>query len=187
VGNGPLYAKKEKEAERIGVALSPVFAFPEVHMETPVVTLEPGSGEWTLVHPYRTVVGVVELEVPAGFRFDMASVPRVLWWLIAPFHLSIAAPLVHDWLYRRRGCVGSGPGGCRKVLRRRDADRVFRKLMRAHGVHPVLEFIAWVSVRLFGWMIWRRYQLHEVLGEPEAVCPGTPPTSSGQGEIPDRR
>lgn len=179
--------QKGKRSTSLRVVPPPWYAFPEVRMETPVITLVPGSGEWTLVHPFRTVVGAHEVEVPAGFRFDMASVPRILWWLVAPFHLSIAAPLVHDWLYRRRGCVGTGPGGCLRVMRRRDADRVFRNLMRANGVHPVLVVTAWVAVRLFGWMIWRRYKIHDAIGEPDAVCPGTPPTSSGQGEIPDRR
>lgn len=121
-------------------------------MKPPIITIEPGSGEWTLVSPFHAEVNGHTVVIPAGFRFDLASVPRILWWLVAPFHLSIAAPLVHDWLYRRGGWLI--PGGAR--VARSDADRVFRDLMRQYGVNPVVAFLAWVVVRVFGWVAWRR-------------------------------
>lgn len=41
--------------------------------------------------------------MPERFRFDLASLPREAWPLIAPFELSIAAPLLRDYLYRSGG------------------------------------------------------------------------------------
>jgi len=38
------------------------------------------------------------IRVPPGFQTDLASVPRPLWWLIAPTDVARAA-VIHDFLY----------------------------------------------------------------------------------------
>ena len=39
------------------------------------------------------------ITVPTGFVTDLASVPRALWWAIAPFDVARAA-IIHDLLYK---------------------------------------------------------------------------------------
>ena len=39
---------------------------------------------------------------------DLSSVPRAFWGLIAPFEVSIEAPLEHDFLYQHRGDPPAG-------------------------------------------------------------------------------
>ena len=39
------------------------------------------------------------ITVPKGFVTDLASVPRAMWWLIAPFDVARAA-IIHDLLYK---------------------------------------------------------------------------------------
>ena len=39
------------------------------------------------------------IKVPTGFVTDLASVPRALWWAIAPFDVARAA-IIHDLLYK---------------------------------------------------------------------------------------
>lgn len=85
-----------------------------------------------------------EIEVAAGFRFDLASIPRPLWSLIAPFELSIAAPLVHDWIYR---------GNDRRYTRAQ-ADRIFRELMKREGISWWRREPAYAAVRAFGGKAW---------------------------------
>ena len=47
-------------------------------------------------------IGVVmdktKITVPVGFVTDLASVPRAMWWAIAPFDVARAA-IIHDLLY----------------------------------------------------------------------------------------
>ena len=38
---------------------------------------------------------------------------------------------------------------------RADADRALRKCVKANG-HPVIAWIMWLGVRLFGWIFWGR-------------------------------
>ena len=40
-----------------------------------------------------------KITVPTGFVTDLASVPRAMWWLIAPFDVARAA-IIHDLLYK---------------------------------------------------------------------------------------
>jgi len=62
-----------------------------------------GGKNWRLeaAYPYRDAASVIT--VPDQFVFDLSSVPRALWWLIAPVELSVVAPLLHDFLYRYGG------------------------------------------------------------------------------------
>jgi hypothetical protein len=93
--------------------------------------------------------------VPAGFRFDLSTVPRALWWLIAPFELSVAAPLLHDFLYLHRGKPPAGSVKPPRTYTRAEADRIFFEIMRAEGVSPWRRMLGYLAVRVFGRRDWR--------------------------------
>ena len=80
--------------------------------------------------------------------------PRALWWLIAPFELSIAAPLLHDFLYFHGGQPPAGVVVPPRTYTRSDADRVFREVMKAEGVPLWRRALGYVAVRLFGGDSW---------------------------------
>lgn len=86
--------------------------------------------------------------VPFGFEFDLASIPRFAWRIIAPFELSLVAPLVHDWIYHNVGLMGR--------FSRREADRVFRYLMEESGIAKWRVKAAYSAVRLFGGRAWKK-------------------------------
>lgn len=87
-----------------------------------------------------------DVNIPQGFRCDLSSVPRVLWGLVAPFELSIAAPLVHDFLYKRGGVLLS----VGRVYTRKEVDQLFLKIMTEEGVSLWRRRAAYHAVRLFG-------------------------------------
>jgi hypothetical protein len=77
--------------------------------------------------------------VPAGFRTDFATVPRMVVWLIPRFGRYTLAAVLHDWLTSeglRTGVVSS-----------RDADGLFRRVMAELGVPPVRRWVMWAGVR----------------------------------------
>jgi hypothetical protein len=118
----------------------------------------PGRRRWSWVvcEPWQHQVNGFTLHVPAGFRTDLASIPRVLWWLpgFAPMELGVEAPIVHDLLYQNSGV-------CRHRdepphwFSRRDVDRIFKVLMREAGVGGFRRSVAWAAVRGFGWFAWK--------------------------------
>ncbi len=119
----------------------------------PTVQFSTRTRCWTLVSTFDIALEGHPVRIEPGFRFDLASVPRFLWWFMAPFELSIAAPLVHDWLYRHGGCVTDREGAAFCVTRR-GADRMFRCIMQDQGVHTWRMALAWCAVRAFGWAAW---------------------------------
>ena len=63
---------------------------PDSRLPPPVLTFL-GGRHWRLEVDYTYRDGTTAITVPAGFRFDLSSVPRAFWSVIAPFELSIVA------------------------------------------------------------------------------------------------
>ena len=82
------------------------------------ITLE-RRGRWrTLAGPVFFIWGGIVYQVPAGFRWNGASIPFFLWWWVSPWSAWVVlASCVHDWLYTTR------------TLSRRDADRILYLLL----------------------------------------------------------
>jgi len=109
------------------------------------VPFEPGSltvsrvdaNTWSLVDELVYRGARQRFVVPAGFRTDFATVPRVVTWLIPRFGAYTLAAILHDWL------VSEGPS----VVSARDADGIFRRVMRESGVPVLRRWLMWAGVR----------------------------------------
>ena len=138
--------------------------------------------QWELGEPFRYRLGAPDdsafVEVPTGFVTDFASVPRPLWWWIAPWGRHGRAAIVHDYLYQR-GLVVE-PSGERRRPRRLECDRIFRQAMEVLDdsifsrhwlwgkwgwLKALRDAIAlprrlgiWLAVVLFGHFAYRRQQ-----------------------------
>ena len=115
--------------------------------------------EWELLDEVRHADPVLgcTLIAPKGYKFDLASVPRPLWAVIAPFELSTLAPLFHDLIYEFKGRMPApayiNPYPFRRFVQK-DADDLFLRLMVAEGVSRWQRNAAYVAVRSFGWTYW---------------------------------
>lgn len=118
-------------------------------MDRAAVGYIPLTNEWEVLDDFRFSGYGVDLLIPAGFHTDLASIPRILWRLIAPYELSIEAALVHDWLYRHGGRHLHG------TVDRLAADGIFREIMIAQGVPAWRCAVAYRGVRLFGGWSWQ--------------------------------
>ena len=111
------------------------------------------NGAWVTTEPSEVPVNGSLLTVPAGFVFDLASIPHVLRSLIDKEDLGVAGPLVHDQVYQTRGRVEPFTVPPIRVTRRA-ADRLLRDLCREDGVGFWKRWAAWLMVRLFGFFPW---------------------------------
>jgi len=78
--------------------------------------------------------------IPKNFKTDLASIPRILWPVLAPQYSGFVAPaILHDWLY-----------SCGNLGTRKWADEVLYSALIQQGVgfYTALEFYA--TVRFFG-------------------------------------
>ena len=123
-------------------------------LPAPVISFIEEEHRWRLEQEYTYDRSGQRIIVPAGFKFDLASVPRPFWFLVAPFDLSVAAPLVHDFLYRYRGDPPPGSTAPPMVFRRREADGIFKEIMEKEGVAAWRRFLAYLAVRWFGGFAW---------------------------------
>lgn len=106
------------------------------------VYIDGKSTRFELVEDYcfRHISGDL-IRIPAGYRSDFASVPRVLWWFIPPHGFSAEASVIHDYLYDNQ--IGS----------RLDADlKFYRDLFLV--VPRWQSFVMFASVRAFAQKWW---------------------------------
>jgi len=102
----------------------------------------------------------IELLVFKNFRYDGASVPRLVWTLsgLTPDGLIRAAALVHDIIYLQDGLPSKiNPVAYYKIrfkkkliFTRKDADKIFLKIMIESGVAKWRAKLAYRFVRIGG-------------------------------------
>lgn len=83
------------------------------------------------------------ISVPAGFKTDLASIPRLFWNLLPPFGKYTNAAIVHDYLYRTR------------IFPRAKADKVLWQAMKFSNVRWGVRLLIYLNVRCFGGFAWR--------------------------------
>ena len=123
---------------------------------TPIPVIPLGNGMWRLdadVQHQDTALGCT-LFAHKGYEFDLASVPRVAWPIIAPFELSILAPLFHDLIYEFKGRPPADMVAPYRTFERVEADDLFLRLMIEEGVSRWRRSLAYTAVRAAGGLYW---------------------------------
>lgn len=123
-------------------------------LPAPIISYDVSARHWRLEADYTYFDDPNQITVPSQFTFNLASVPRAFWWLIAPFELSIAAPLIHDFLYRHRGNPPAGAIVPPRSYSRKETDLLFRRVMAQEGVPAWRRVAAYHAVRWFGGGTW---------------------------------
>ena len=114
-----------------------------------IISLSRGLTAWVLsqrfYYCWEHAGEYFRLPIPAGFLFDGASVPWFLRWVAGRGRFGLVAPLVHDWLHDQHGrppvehsgiCIGWVGAKGRMLWSRRDADRMFFRILREQNVRP---------------------------------------------------
>ena len=121
----------------------------------------PFSGKW--------------LTIKAGFVFDGASIPRLLWSWAYPFDPNwVAAALAHDGLYAA------------ELLTKNGCDKELFHLMRLtspEGAAKARTFF--IAVDLFGSWVWKKHTEKSILdARTECFISDTPPADATKGTAP---
>ncbi len=118
-------------------------------MKRPSVTYDVEMARWIVTKDFDIKITRppgIDILIAEGYITDLASIPRLLWRVIAPFELSITAPLVHDFFYQYAGCG---------IYSRKDVDQIFLQLMKEEYVSWWRRTIAYRAVRIFGGSHWK--------------------------------
>jgi hypothetical protein len=102
------------------------------------------DGQWIVTAPliYQSDVANRIIVVPAGFKTDLASVPRLPVVFLLTGDTSREAACVHDFLYSTH------------IVDREMADAVLREASAVTGVPAWRRGLMWAGVRLFGGAHW---------------------------------
>ncbi len=95
-----------------------------------------------------SVCGVtIRIDVPKGYAFDGASIPRMFWTLVGQptDGLSLRAACIHDWMCDQ----------AETYAMRRLGDTLFLHVMEDSGVSKLRRLILYLAVRFYGRCIWK--------------------------------
>lgn len=88
--------------------------------------------------------------IPKGYKWDLSSVPRFLWWLLPPDGDFQVGALIHDYLYEYN------------MVNRKFADLEMYKWSSAvsgtknKSIRNIDNKLRLLGVRLFGWYVWNK-------------------------------
>jgi hypothetical protein len=111
-----------------------------------------GRTVYMLDERFKFFVGSHYHVIPAGYKFDGASVPRGLWNTFPPFDpLHIAPALIHDWLYGA------------EYYPQKIADDVFDGALRYNQVKWWRRSAMVFAVRAFGGKSYRSHTIASIM------------------------
>lgn len=100
------------------------------------------------------------ITVPTGFVTDLASVPRAMWWAIAPFDVARAA-IIHDLLYKNI-----------RQYRWKKKDKEDKDLIKAAKVAADKVFLLGMKdadPKVAGWKIYSSWKAVDLFGNGSIV------------------
>jgi len=118
------------------------------HFTGRIVITPAGGNLWQVLKKFDYITDKGEIiNIPVGFEFDGASIPKVGWIVVGhPLSQEYLAPsAIHDSLYRTQ------------ELSRKRSDHIFKEAMRDKGVDWWKRTMMWSAVRMFGWKPWDDY------------------------------
>lgn len=107
---------------------------------TPVCVKPYKAYKYHIAHDVQFMVNKKTFTIPKGFKTDLASIPRIVWPILSPFHSSLIRPaIVHDWFYKNSN-----------EFAREDIDLIFYHMLKNDGISKTKALIMYYAVRMFG-------------------------------------
>lgn len=103
-----------------------------------IAIISDGDDMFKTAKVYKLRVNDVKITIPEGFGTNLASIPRVFWFVFPPFGKYTTPSIVHDYFYTTN------------KLPREDADLLYLLMMKEFGVNVFVRNWFYIIVRLFG-------------------------------------
>lgn len=102
-----------------------------------------------VVHVWDKNDKYTRVVIPKGFRTNLASTPRLLWWIpgFSPLSRSELPAILHDWLYSKE---------CPFKFTRQESDQIFRSALEFAGENVFIRNAYYAGVRIGGTSRWRK-------------------------------
>jgi hypothetical protein len=117
-----------------------------------------GTRHWEIVKDFEYEVYGREFVIPAGFRFDGASIPKFLHMFLSPVGVLLMGGLVHDYAYKYETLLRIDKKETMGIISQKKADQIFRDInIKINGFY-LMNYLAYWSLRLGGFMAWNKHR-----------------------------
>jgi len=104
--------------------------------------------------------------IPKGFETDFASIPRIFWAFISPTDDDLfVGAIAHDFIYKNKNKNIKGNILVDRILLAEEvkikfnrllADKLLREKMKSFKANIVKRWVVFLTVRIFGWLFYKK-------------------------------
>ena len=113
---------------------------------------------WEIAEDFEYELNDIKYTIPAGFKFDGASIPKFLHTFLSPVGVLLMGGLVHDYAYKYQTLLEINKADTLGVISQKRADEIFRDInIQINGFY-LMNRLAYYSLRLGGFMAWNKHR-----------------------------
>ena len=121
-----------------------------------------GTRNWELINDFNYVLNGNKYVIPAGFKFDGASIPKFLRTFFSPVGVLLIGGLVHDYAYKYETLLRENKKDTLGKISQKRADEIFRDInINVNGFY-LMNYLAYWSLRLGGFVAWNGHRKRNV-------------------------
>tara|TARA_B100000902_G_scaffold389657_1_gene437207 strand:+ start:142 stop:723 length:582 start_codon:yes stop_codon:yes gene_type:complete len=117
-----------------------------------------GTRHWEIADDFSYELNGKKFVIPAGFKFDGASIPKFLHTFLSPVGVLLMGGLVHDYAYKYETLLRENKKDTMGVISQKRADEIFRDINIEVNGFFLMNYLAYYSLRLGGFMAWNKHR-----------------------------
>jgi len=117
-----------------------------------------GVRHWEIAKDFEYELNGNKYVIPAGFIFDGASIPKFLHTFLSPVGVLLIGGLVHDYAYKYAALNPKGKKDALLLLDQKKSDQIFRDINIEINGFYFMNYLAYWSLRLGGFMAWNKHR-----------------------------
>ena len=117
-----------------------------------------GTRHWEIAEDFEYEVNGTKYVIPAGFKFDGASIPKFLHTFLSPVGVLLLGGLVHDYAYKYETLLCKNKKDTIGIISQKKADEIFRDINIEINGFYFMNYLAYWSLRLGGFMAWNKHR-----------------------------
>ena len=117
-----------------------------------------GVRHWEIAKDFEYELNGNKYVIPAGFKFDGASIPKFLHMFLSPVGVSLIGGLVHDYAYKYAALKPKSKKDAILLLDQKKSDQIFRDINIEINGFYFMNYLAYWSLRLGGFMAWNKHR-----------------------------
>ena len=117
-----------------------------------------GVRNWEIAEDFNYELNNKQFVIPAGFKFDGASIPKFLHTFLSPVGVLLMGGLVHDYAYKYQTLLKKHKKETLGVISQKHSDEIFRDINIGVNGFYLMNYLAYWSLRLGGFLAWNKHR-----------------------------